>query len=126
MDSVVNYKVFGSRVSEKRQELNMTQEDLSRESGFSPVTISKIENGKVNIKLDALISIANALNTTVDELLAGNLLNNDYCYQSDIDVLLSDCSPIERHYLYETLRSVLLLLRSNDWKLQSSYPESAL
>ena len=114
----VNYKIIGHRIREKRKELHMTQEDLSRETGFSSVTINRVENGKARAHLDIFISIANALNTTIDELLAGNLLNNTTSYQTDIDVLMHNCTPSERHYLYETVRNALLLLRDNEWELE--------
>ena len=58
------------RVKEIREQKNMSQEELERLSGISRQTISAIENDKVreNVKAGTLLAIANALETTVDEL----------------------------------------------------------
>ena len=58
------------RVKEIREQKNMSQEELERRSGISRQTISAIENDKVreNVKAGTLLAIANALETTVDDL----------------------------------------------------------
>lgn len=58
------------RVKEIRESKNMTQEELESKSGVSRQTISAIENDKVreNVKAGTLLAIANALETTVDDL----------------------------------------------------------
>lgn len=54
--------------------------------------VSMIENGRRRVSLDALIRIANILGVTVDELLNGNQMYNPTEYQTDMDLLLADCS----------------------------------
>ena len=58
------------RVKEIREQKNMSQEELERLSGISRQTISAIENDKVreNVKAGTLLALANALETTVDDL----------------------------------------------------------
>ena len=58
------------RVKEIREQKNMSQEELERRSGISRQTISAIENDRVreNVKAGTLLALANALETTVDDL----------------------------------------------------------
>lgn len=60
---------MGIQIKERREELGMTQEELSRKSGVSRQTISAIETGKYgNILVGTLAAIALALDTTVDKI----------------------------------------------------------
>ena len=57
------------RVKEMREAKNMSQEELERKSGISRQTISAIENDKAeNVMVGTLVALANALETTVDNL----------------------------------------------------------
>ena len=59
----------GYKIKERREELRMTQEELAKKSGISRQTISSIETGKCeNVLVGTLVSIANALDTTVDKI----------------------------------------------------------
>lgn len=53
----------------ERVKKSLTQEDLSKKSGVCRVTISNIENGRIdNIQLGTLKRLAAALDSTVQEL----------------------------------------------------------
>ncbi|MGN9164930.1 helix-turn-helix domain-containing protein [Tissierellaceae bacterium HCP3S3_D8] len=63
--------MLGKRIKELRDSYNMTIKDLSKKSGVGQSTISEIETGKAkNPKSETLSKLANALNVTVDSLLA--------------------------------------------------------
>lgn len=56
------------KVAMAKEELNF--KELSKKSNISENSLSRLANGKtINPKLDTVITIAKALNTTVDELL---------------------------------------------------------
>ena len=60
---------MGYRIRERREELQMTQEQLAEKSGVSRQTISSIETGKAdNVLVSTLAAIAVALGTTVDKI----------------------------------------------------------
>lgn len=63
-DNIVGYKI-----RERREELRMSQEELSVKSGVSRQTISSLENtpGK-SVSTRTLEKLASALNTTVGDL----------------------------------------------------------
>ena len=64
-------------IKQSREELNMTQEQLSVKAGVSRQTISALECGKAeNVLVGTLASIAKALGTTVDDFFC-NQCSND-------------------------------------------------
>ena len=63
-------KTFGERVRERRQELGISQDELSRRIGYkSRSSINKIELGERDITQTKAIQIAKALGVPVDYLL---------------------------------------------------------
>lgn len=63
-------KEFGLRIRNRRIELNMTQEELARASGYtSRSSINKIESGLVDLPQSKVEAIANALGTPAAALL---------------------------------------------------------
>lgn len=60
---------MGYRIKEKREELNLTQEELSVKSGVCRTTISALENGTMRTTTTkTLVKLAKALETTVDQI----------------------------------------------------------
>ncbi|MFA5771684.1 MAG: helix-turn-helix transcriptional regulator [Thermoplasmata archaeon] len=57
-----------TRIKELRARYNLTQEDLAKKVGVRRETILFIEKGNYNPSLKLAHDIANALNTTIDEL----------------------------------------------------------
>lgn len=119
MNNVINYRLVGTRISDWRKRLGITQDDLSFLTGISVPYISEIENGKKRPSLNIVVSISDAMGITVDELLSGNMLSSFSDYQTDIDYLLSDCSSEERQFIYEMLRALKESLRNNNWVINS-------
>ena len=87
--------------------------NLAEKTGLSVSYVSMIENGRRRVNLDALIRIANILGVTVDELLNGNQMYNPTEYQTDMDLLLADCSSYEKRIIYEVAKAVKKILRDN-------------
>lgn len=62
-------KGLGFKIKEKREQLKMTQEELSQKSGVCRTTISQLENGTARTTTTrTLMAIAKALNTTVENI----------------------------------------------------------
>jgi len=56
-----------NRIKERRKELQMTQEELAEKANVSRQTIFSLETGKQeNATLETMLSIAKALDSTVD------------------------------------------------------------
>lgn len=59
---------FRTRMKELRARYDMTQEDLAKRVGVRRETISFLERGKYNPSLKLAHDVAQALNTSIDEL----------------------------------------------------------
>ena len=68
---------FGERVKARREELNMTQEELAKKIGYkSRASINKIELDKRNMKQSQIADLAKALNTTPGYLMGWDNSND--------------------------------------------------
>ncbi len=64
---------MGNKIKEYREKMKMTQTELSEKSGVSRVTISQLECGvERNTSSKTLLSLAKALDTTVDKIFFSN------------------------------------------------------
>lgn len=113
----VNFKLIGKRIQEVRKQQEMTQAELAALADMSDSYISYIETAKKQASLESLVRISNALGITVDELLSGNQLHNPTDYQTDIDLLMEDCSLLERRFIYELISVAKYIIRNNGWEL---------
>ena len=116
----VNFKLIGKRIQEVRKQQEMTQAELAALTDMSDSYISCIETAKKQASLESLVRISNALGITVDELLSGNQLHNPTDYQTDIDLLMEDCSLLERRFIYELISVAKYIIRNNGWELIES------
>lgn len=79
----MDYEKLGDNIRNYREQRGFTQEKLAELSNISEKHLSKIERGKINIKIDTLVNIADALGTSVDKLLldASSYVEPDYISQ---------------------------------------------
>ncbi len=110
---MLDFKMIGLRIKEKRYEEQITQADLAEKTDLSAQYLSQVESGKKKISLQALFNVSQVLHTTVDELLEGNFYDGDEAYIREISKLLEDCSGIERKILYEMIVSLKKVIHEN-------------
>ncbi|MBQ9120384.1 MAG: FHIPEP family type III secretion protein [Lachnospiraceae bacterium] len=65
----MNEKQFGTRISQCRQNKNMTQEELARRLGVTPQALSKWECGRSLPDLSMLAEVCNVLEVSADYLI---------------------------------------------------------
>lgn len=110
----LNYLIIGKRIKAARKKKKLTQDQLCEIVGLSYGYMSYIETAIKCVSLDVLVRIANALDVTVDELLAENLLaNHKPCMDGEFAELLGDCTAYERRVLIEVSRATKRILREN-------------
>lgn len=56
---------------------SLTQESLAQRAGLASRHLQKIEAGEVNVTLDSLVKLANALEVDLSELFTGAAVGND-------------------------------------------------
>lgn len=102
---------IGARVRHYRKQNVLSQEELAERAETSRVYISNIERGEAAPSLEVLLSIANALSVSADDLLAGNLLSaNTNSTEEEMDILF-DCSQEESRILLESMKAIKQVLR---------------
>ncbi|KAB1437890.1 helix-turn-helix domain-containing protein [Candidatus Galacturonibacter soehngenii] len=80
----IDYKKLGLRIKEVRTAQNLTQENLAERVGCFVSHISNIENSHTKASLNILLGIANALNTSIDYLLADQYRNSSLALDNEI------------------------------------------
>ena len=98
-----DYKALGKRIFIRRRELGLTQEEIAEQLNISRVYFSSIESGKRRIYTSTLVAIANALETTADELLIGQQEWDQKAYGHALGKILLDCSPQNRRVILQTV-----------------------
>lgn len=107
----LDYQALGLRIRRIRKERGLTQQTLAELSHQEPSNISHIERGATKLGLPTLVSIANALGVTADDLLCDSLAAADNAFAVEAEQLLSDCTHREKQILLGTMRSLKEHLR---------------
>lgn len=101
----LDYKAIGKRVKTARKKAKITQEKLADAVDITPPHMSNIETGNTKVSLPTLIRIANELHTTLDSLVADNLIKNRIELHRDVEAILDHCDPIEYHILLDVMQA---------------------
>jgi len=101
----MNYFDIGNRIRKKRQDMNLSQEQLAEAIDISTTHMSHIETGNTKLSLPVLIKIANALNTSSDELLCDNLVSAKQIYISEIADILDKCNNTQVRIITDLVKA---------------------
>lgn len=69
----MDYVDLGRRIRLQRLQLGWTQEALAKEIGVSTSFVGHVERGTRKASLETVVAISNAMNISLDELLAESL-----------------------------------------------------
>ncbi len=109
---MIDYKIIGERIRVLRTKRGYTQAYLAELSGIEPSNISHIERAATKLSLPTLVSIANALGATLDEIVYDNLNRCAHISVNEINSLISDCDDGEIRALAEIIKTTKNILRS--------------
>lgn len=107
----LDYHAIGARVRRFRKERGLTQQALAELSDQEPSNISHIERGATKLGLPTIVSIANALGVTVDDLLCDSLTSSRDAFAREASDLLADCTHSEMRIITGTMRTLKENLR---------------
>lgn len=110
----VNYELIGRRIKEIRKGKRVSQERLAEIVNLSTQYVSQIENARRKASLNTIVCIANALETSVDEILNGNQPMHFGEYNAEVELLFSDCSVYEKRVIYQIIAETKRILRENE------------
>ena len=109
----VDYVLLGTRIKEQRQRRMLTQQQLAEKVSLTPGFISRIETGKKKPSLEVLLSICEAFNITLNDLLVGNQIPQESDYNVEFTELLSPYNESERRLIFEITKAVCKAIIKN-------------
>lgn len=92
---VSDLRVIGNMLLSVRKRAGMTQAEVAEAAGLSDRTYADIERGTVNMRLETLLRICQALHVTPDELLTRHG-NEPSPQKEDVLARLDACTPQEQ------------------------------
>lgn len=101
----LDYAAIGQRIRLFRIKRGWKQSDLAEKSGVEPSNISHIERAATKLSLPTLVSIANALEVSLDEIVYNSLIKNKHIYVKEIDELVGDCDPKELSSIIQMIKT---------------------
>ena len=84
MQQKIDYAQLGYNIKKLRQTTGLTQDNLAELIGCNTSHISNIENNYTKLSLNALLAIANSLDTSVDFLLSSQYENKSLALDNEI------------------------------------------
>lgn len=107
----LDYKAIGKRIKIARIKADLTQERLAEMVEISPTHMSNIETGTTRVSLTAIVSLANALSVTVDDLLCDSVVKSKVQFEKDIGGILADCDEYEIRMVKDMAQALKETLR---------------
>ena len=107
----LDYKAIGKRIKIARIKADLTQERLAEMVEISPTHMSNIETGTTRVSLTAIVSLANALSVTVDDLLCDSVVKCKVQFEKDIAGILADCDEYEIRMIKDMAQALKETLR---------------
>lgn len=108
----LDYAAIGQRIRMFRIKRGWKQSDLAEKTGVEPSNISHIERAATKLSLPTLVSIANALEVSLDEIVYNSLIKNKHIYVKEIDELVGDCDPKELSSIIQIIRTTKGIIRN--------------
>ena len=111
----IDYEAIGCNVKKFRNRMGLTQIKLGEKSGIEPSNISHIERGATKVSLPTLVSIANALEVSLDEIIYDSLVKNEHIKIELIDDLIKDCTSDELSAVIDIVKTTLKKIKKNKY-----------
>jgi len=99
----MDWKDIGRRIRKKRLSHGWKQEELAEKAGLSSSYIGMIERGEKMPSLETFIAIANALEVSSDELLAGVLKKGYEIRMSEYTEKIRELNRKNRKIVYSVI-----------------------
>lgn len=97
---------IGKKIREIRISKNLTQEYIANMADVNVSHISNIENNRVKISLPMLVHVCNALDTTVDYILADEYNNPSSVIEQEILREVHSCTAETQEQILKIIRAL--------------------
>lgn len=102
----INYIAIGLRIRKLRRQKLWTQEKLAEKAEIAPDYLCRIELGKKHPSLKTILLLANALNTTADDLLADVQKKDITAMEKDEKSLLAGCTEKQKRFVMTICQNI--------------------
>lgn len=107
---MVDFESLGHNIRKNRIEAALSQDELAEKCGCCGSFIGKIENGKSLPSLEMIVKIANALDTTVDQLLSGSPSKTELTIMRDMEERINRLPSATRRDACQSLSNLLSII----------------
>lgn len=102
----LNFKRIGEKIKKIRLSKNLTQDYIANIADVNTSHISNIENNRVKVSLSTLVQICNALDTTVDYILADEYNQPTSALEQEILHELQLCSDDTKEQILKIVKAL--------------------
>ena len=102
----LNFAHIGKKLKEIRISKDLTQEYIANMADVNTSHISNIENNRVKVSLTTLVQICNALDTTVDYILAEEYNQPSSAIEQEILHELHNCSEDTKKQILKIVKAL--------------------
>ncbi len=99
---VFDFRTIGNKLFSFRKRAGLTQAEVAEAAGLSDRTYADIERGSVNMRIETVLRICDALHITPNEILTHDNPTLSQI-QDELFARLSDCSPKDRETALQLL-----------------------
>lgn len=100
----INFTRIGRKIKEIRLAKGLTQEYVATIADVNTSHISNIENNRVKISLPTLVYVCNALDTTIDYILADEYDHSSSVLEQEILRELHSCTDQTKKQILEIIK----------------------
>ena len=101
---LLDYNLLGKRIRDERLLLRLTLEELAEKVDKSSNFIGQIERADGKPSIETIVDIANALGTTVDNLLQDNIKANEDGIIKEINTLLYSTDDNGKRFILDVVK----------------------
>ncbi len=100
-----DFREIGNRLYKVRKKRGLTQAEVAEKAGLSDRTYADIERGTVNMRVETVIRICQALQITPNDLFCEQ--KSDAYTKEEIQQMLEQCTESERKTACQVLEIIL-------------------
>ena len=109
----MDYYVIGQRIRKTRKANGLSQEQLAELVGISTTHMSHIETGNTKLSLPVLVSLAEALEVSTDDLLFCGSPTERGSVLAELTQLLESCTTQQLKITVDVLRATIVSLKKH-------------
>ena len=109
----MDYYVIGQRIRKTRKAHGLSQEQLAELVGISTTHMSHIETGNTKLSLPVLVSLAEALEVSTDDLLFCGSPTERGSVLAELTQLLESCTTQQLKITVDVLRATIVSLKKH-------------